>query len=80
MPCRVPSCSTKGSDNSVPYVNHTINPGSKSELVRACCLTCSALLLQYMVKRMGLDFTEYGLVDARAAKRQRLNGDSNDPE
>ena len=37
------------------------------------------LLLQYMVKRKGLDFTEYGLVDARAAKRQRLAGDNNDP-
>lgn len=33
-----------------------------------------------MVKRKGLDFTEYGLVDARAAKRQRLSGDSNDPK
>ncbi len=33
-----------------------------------------------MVKRKGLDFTEYGLVDARAAKRQRLAGDSNDPK
>ncbi|KAL3145829.1 hypothetical protein ABBQ38_015202 [Trebouxia sp. C0009 RCD-2024] len=33
-----------------------------------------------MVKRKGLDFTEYGLVDARAAKRQRLNGDGNDPK
>lgn len=39
-----------------------------------------ALLLQYMVKRKGLDFTEYGLVDARAAKRQRLSGDGNDPK
>ena len=38
------------------------------------------LLLQYMVKRKGLDFTEYGLVDARAAKRQRLTGDNNDPK
>lgn len=38
------------------------------------------LLLQYMVKRKGLDFTEYGLVDARAAKRQRLAGDNNDPK
>lgn len=36
--------------------------------------------MQYMVKRKGLDFTEYGLVDARAAKRQRLNTDSNDPK
>lgn len=33
-----------------------------------------------MVKRKGLDFTEYGLVDARAAKRQRLSGDCNDPK
>ena len=33
-----------------------------------------------MVKRRGLDFTEYGLVDARAAKRQRLNGENNDPK
>ena len=40
----------------------------------------AACLLQYMVKRKGLDFTEYGLVDARAAKRQRLNGDNNDPK
>ena len=31
-----------------------------------------------MVKRKGLDFTEYGLVDARAAKRQRLNEHNND--
>ena len=38
------------------------------------------VLLQYMVKRKGLDFTEYGLVDARAAKRQRLTGDNNDPK
>ena len=37
-------------------------------------------LLQYMVKRKGLDFTEYGLVDARAAKRQRLNGNDDDPK
>ncbi|KAL0036922.1 hypothetical protein WJX77_005063 [Trebouxia sp. C0004] len=35
---------------------------------------------KYMVKRKGLDFTEYGLVDARAAKRQRLSGDFNDPK
>ncbi len=33
-----------------------------------------------MVKRKGLDFTEYGLVDARAAKRQRLSGDYDDPK
>lgn len=34
--------------------------------------------LQYMVKRKGLDFTEYGLVDARAVKRQRLGGENVD--
>ena len=28
--------------------------------------------LQYVVKRKGLDFTDCGLVDARQAKRQRL--------
>lgn len=33
------------------------------------------LSLQYLVKRRGLDITEYGVVDARAAKRQRLGGD-----
>ena len=38
------------------------------------------MVLQYMVKRKGLDFTEYGLVDARAAKRQRMSGDNNDPK
>ena len=36
-------------------------------------------MVQYMVKRKGLDFTEYGLVDARAAKRQRMSGE-NDPQ
>lgn len=44
--------------------------------------TCDgvSLLLQYMVKRKGLDFTEYGLVDARAAKRQCLGGDIPEPK
>ncbi len=28
--------------------------------------------MQYVVKRKGLDFTDCGMVDARAAKRQRL--------
>ena len=37
-------------------------------------------MLQYMVKRKGLDFTEYGLVNARTAKRQRLSEDNNDPK
>lgn len=27
---------------------------------------------KYLVKRKGLDFTEYGKVDSRAAKRQRF--------
>jgi hypothetical protein len=31
-----------------------------------------------VVKRKGLDYTEYGLVDARAAKRQRLAPDAPD--
>lgn len=31
----------------------------------------SPLILQYIVKREGLDLTEYGKVDIRAAKRQR---------
>lgn len=30
------------------------------------------LLLQLIVKRRGLDLTNFGLVDARAVKRQRL--------
>ena len=34
-----------------------------------------AAVLQYLVKRKGLGFNEYGLVDARAAKRQRLVAD-----
>ena len=38
------------------------------------------MVLQYMVKRKGLDFTEYGLVDARAAKRQRLGEENNKPK
>ena len=46
----------------------------------AKCAPRPLLLLQYMVKRKGLDFTEYGLVDARAAKRQRLTGGNNDPK
>ena len=33
-------------------------------------------MLQYIVKRKGLDFTEYGLVDATAIKRQKLGGAS----
>ena len=35
-------------------------------------------MLQYIVKRKGLDFTEYGLVDATAIKRQKLGGGSSD--
>lgn len=27
--------------------------------------------VQYLVKRKGLDYTEYGIVDGQAAKRQR---------
>ena len=30
--------------------------------------------MQFLVKRKGLDFTEYGLVDATAIKRQKLGG------
>ncbi len=36
------------------------------------CLADAGVLLQYLVKRKGLDFTECGMVDARVAKRQRL--------
>ena len=32
-----------------------------------------ASLLQYLVKRKGTDHTSYGLVDAKAIKRQRLD-------
>lgn len=28
--------------------------------------------MQYLVKRKGCDYTGYGIVDAQAAKRQRL--------
>ena len=53
----------------------------RSSLYVPC--TCQALgstahflliwvLLQYLVKRKGLDFTDCGMVDARVAKRQRL--------
>lgn len=30
---------------------------------------------KYVVKRKGLPFSEYGLVDVQAAKRQRVDGD-----
>ena len=36
------------------------------------CLADASVLLQYLVKRKGLDFTDCGMVDARVAKRQRL--------
>ncbi len=34
--------------------------------------------LQFIVKRKGLDCTEYGLVDEHVAKRQRLTADDED--
>ena len=34
--------------------------------------------LQYLVKRKGLDFTDCGMVDARVAKRQRLQQSGQD--
>jgi hypothetical protein len=37
------------------------------------CSLC--ICLQYLVLRKGIDMTEYGKVDARAAKRQRMMGD-----
>ena len=43
-----------------------------------CIRVQNDLFMQYMVKRKGLDFTEYGLVDARAVKRQRLGGENTD--
>ena len=38
-----------------------------------------AVSVQLIVKRKGLDLTEYGLVDASLVKRQRLEGDSKAP-
>ena len=35
--------------------------------------------MQFIVKRKGLDLTEYGLVDAQAVKRQRLEPDVKTP-
>lgn len=32
--------------------------------------------MQYLVKRKGCDYTDYGIVDAQAAKRQRLAASS----
>lgn len=36
-------------------------------------------VLQYLVKRQGADYTDYGLVDAKAVKRQRLQGSQTGP-
>ena len=32
-----------------------------------------ALALQYLVRRSGTDYRDYGLIDAKAVKRQRLS-------
>ena len=37
------------------------------------------MCVQFIVKRKGLDLTEYGLVDAQAVKRQRLEPDVKTP-
>lgn len=61
-------------------IDSKCNYSQSLRAVKSSFAAIRALLLQYMVKRKGLDFTEYGLADARAAKRQRLSGDSNDPK
>ena len=39
----------------------------------------TTMYMQFIVKRKGLDLTEYGLVDAQAVKRQRLEPDVRTP-
>jgi hypothetical protein len=47
-------------------------------LAPVICSDTPVAVWQYLVKRRGLDLTQYGKVDARAAKRQRFEGVTGD--